>query len=1767
MDADEDDVSRNDLHQRQLEDVVTAVVLGDEFPSEGGGEGDVAGVTMGKEGREDVVVDGDDATVENEIDGGWVSGVVEAGESGEFGQRVSGIGDQAKENVELVGSEDVTEADVGDDDVAVKGEGDGAEIVGGGDDERGVERKEDAVVVADERESGGFGEQVSGIGDLVKAALMEGEVEVAAVVYAEEMDGIETVLGSGNESGTEMKEDGVVVEDVGESGGFDGQVSGIGDQGVEEAELMESEDAMEADAEGTGMVVEEEMDRIETVLGGDDERGSERKEDLLAVPDGGECMELIKHVVGICDGELSGKVELMESVDVREMDAGVVDMVEDEEEDAVVGVNRDVIKEDEIDDEVTTGGGDDVVASGVDDSRAMKEEEVVGFVVEGDGTAMAEEEGVDVGSCDAMLDMEVVELKENEIGIATVDGSSCNAESIVRAVSLEVKESGIANVEGQISLAENEAVTDRGGLSKGGVLMVDEIATAEKDFCETYAASNTGATGAVVEDENETVDRIGVGDKELAKEVTGMSDKIGTEAVENAVLGDKDVDDVAEEQQVTEGVDRTETTAATEDTDMAEKLTEKVEQQERDALLNRKGRRTSKGGRASTKKKLDEDVCFICFDGGDLVLCDRRGCHKAYHPSCVDRDEPFFQTKDQWNCGWHFCSSCKKNAHYFCYTCTFSLCKGCIKDAAIYVVRGNKGFCDICIRTVKMIESVIKGDNQMGPADFDDKTSWEYLFKEYYMDLKEKISLSAEEIQEAKNPWKGADVNSRKEEFQDDTYDVNNGQVGSDDLAGQSTVSVPKKRKASKPIKSQAKERYLPKKSNGVGATEVSIIDGVKWATRELLEFVMHTRKGDPSVLSQYDVQALLLEYIKTNKLRDPRKKSQIICDSRLQNLFGKSRLGHFEMLKLLESHFLVKDDTDDLQGSVVDTGTNLADVDQEQNASFKSGKQKKSKTKKRGNDRGLQSNIDDYAAIDTHNITLIYLRRSLVEYLLEDAETFDDKVIGSFVRIRIPGNTPKLEMYRLVPIIGTSKVPKPYKVGKKQTDYVLDIQNFGKTEKVQIDIISNQEFTQEECIRLKQSMKYGIINRLTVGDIQDKAISLQEVRVKDGIDAEIVRLSHLRDRASEIGHAKEYPFSLRECVEKLQLLKTPQERQRRLNKVPEIHADPKMDPNNESDDDEDILTRGRSTASGGRSQDPISPSKVVSALTETWRDGPRTPLSRNTDITRSMSGKGLEGWNEDGIRGGSNGNQIWNKPSNLSSDIAAGTNTRLRMEPATGFAPETPVASRSLSMQEATPMVNESEKMWQYKDPSGKIHGPFSMVQLRKWNNTGYFPVALRIWRSSETQDDSILLADALKGKYQRDTPRTVVTDPAIQFQYSLREPVRDHVMPSVTPSSMDIPKISGSQWSSTRNLSSPTPLRTAAAEVNWPHASSLQNSSAVAHSSAASLINNGGMSGADVLRNVSSVLAQDPNALMNAASALLAQSQSALSGQQRSTVETHVQNAQAPQTMNPGLAIQNLVQVVQSPNPTVNAWGWGSAPASSSDHAKQPPVSGQWGEQNPASYGTGGSTSAMSNAWRTNPGEQPSMESAAVPGVNWAASNNTTNLFASSVAVTSSSSLQNANPTWVQGPGNTSWVASAPGNGNGNWSANPIVSRAQGPGMMPGWNPPIQGQSFGNTTNAGAMPSNQAPPHDMSPGWPGQGYQGSMMGETSSNDGRYRERADYGYGGGRTWNGQSSFGGGVGGARDQGICWYQDEYGNCRRGAFCKFRHAGAGGSGNLQ
>ncbi|XP_043708182.1 zinc finger CCCH domain-containing protein 19-like isoform X2 [Telopea speciosissima] len=793
---------------------------------------------------------------------------------------------------------------------------------------------------------------------------------------------------------------------------------------------------------------------------------------------------------------------------------------------------------------------------------------------------------------------------------------------------------------------------------------------------------------------------------------------------------------------------------------------EATETSSRGGGRRKRGRQSRVQTKAPSKKKEEEDVCFICFDGGNLVLCDRRGCPKAYHPSCVNREESFFRSKGRWNCGWHICSICEKSAQFMCYTCTYSLCKACIKEAEFVCVRGNKGFCGTCLRTVMLIEK-----NEQGQVDFDDKTSWEYLFKDYWVDLKAKLSLTLDEVTQARNPWKGSDAMAQKEESSDDVYDANDDKGSSSDSSTRNLeVSSSKKRKPKKRPKST---KDVDSSSAAGNITEgMSIPDGTEWASKELLEFVAHMKNGDTSVLSQFDVQALLLEYIKRNNLRDPRRKSQIICDSRLENLFGKARVGHFEMLKLLEVHFLTKEDShpDYIQEGIVDTEGSQLEADDINDAPMKAGKDKRRKTRKKGDEKESQINLDDYAAIDVHNINLIYLRRNLMEELLQDAETFHEKVVGSFVRIRISGSSQKQDMYRLVQVIGTSKVGEPYKTGKRTTNIMLEILNLDKTEKISIDTISNQEFSEDECKRLRQSIKCGFIKRMMVGQVQDKAIALQVVRVNDWLESEKLRLSHLRDRASEKGRRKE----LRECVEKLQLLNTPEERSRRLQEVPEVHTDPNMDPSHESDEEgenddsrRDNYVRSRDAGFGRIGREPISPGKGGSIYNDYSWSGGRKDSTASWEPSKTVSGKGsLDRGDGSSVPVERTAEAAWtlgrdvHQPNTFAkpktqvamtgSDTSAWTNPAAsRSGSSSGLAKESP---SSPSLQLST--INDTEKMWHYLDPAGKIQGPFSMVQLRKWSTTGYFPADLRIWRTTERRDDSILLTDALNGKFHKELP-----------------------------------------------------------------------------------------------------------------------------------------------------------------------------------------------------------------------------------------------------------------------------------------------------------------------------------------------------------------------------------------------------------------------------
>ncbi|CAA7019355.1 unnamed protein product [Microthlaspi erraticum] len=667
------------------------------------------------------------------------------------------------------------------------------------------------------------------------------------------------------------------------------------------------------------------------------------------------------------------------------------------------------------------------------------------------------------------------------------------------------------------------------------------------------------------------------------------------------------------------------------------------------------------------KEEKEEDVCFICFDGGDLVLCDRRNCPKAYHPACIKRDEAFFRTTAKWNCGWHICGTCQKSSSYMCYTCTFSVCKRCIKDADYVIVRGNMGLCGTCIKPIKLIENIAHGDNEAVKVDFDDKLSWEYLFKVYWLCLKEDLSLTVDELTRANNPWKEDPNAAPKTDSQNDH---------TNSRALDVAVNGTKRRRTSD-------SPTLPNKSDGKIPNKIlkKPPGDTSWATKELLELVSLMKNGDTSVLGVHEGQTLLLDYVTKKNLRDPDQTSQVICDLMLVKLFGRQRVAHFEMLKLLESHFLIQEE----KTTNGETSHAVPSQIEEDTVRDTPVRDRRRKMRRKTDDRVQNENLDAYAAIDVHNINLVYLRRKFLETLLDDIDKVHEKVVGTILRIKVSGSDQKLDIHRLVQVVGTSKATASYQVGAKTTDVMLEILNLDKREVISIDQLTDQNVTEDECKRLRQSIKCGLNRRLTVGDILKTAATLQAMRVNDALEAEILKVKHLRDRAK-----------------KIELLESHEERQRLLQKVPEVHIDASMDPTHASSEDAGLTTR-----------------KPDNHIQKAQSKG----LQRKGDTPKNL---------------GKNAKKVFDAPNLRSRNVTHANKDD-----------SSKVHNNSSAIQET--VKDEESEVWHYRDPTGKPQGPFSMVQLRRWKSSGHFPPYLKIWK--EHENESVLLTDALFGRLDKAT------------------------------------------------------------------------------------------------------------------------------------------------------------------------------------------------------------------------------------------------------------------------------------------------------------------------------------------------------------------------------------------------------------------------------
>lgn len=193
-------------------------------------------------------------------------------------------------------------------------------------------------------------------------------------------------------------------------------------------------------------------------------------------------------------------------------------------------------------------------------------------------------------------------------------------------------------------------------------------------------------------------------------------------------------------------------------------------------------------------------------------------------------------------------------------------------------------------------------------------------------------------------------------------------------------------------------------------------LEYIGWGSKPLIEFLGAIGKLTDKQLSQYEVAAIINEYINRNNLLHPLKKKRVVCDEWLHYLFGRKTVGRNKIHDMLETHF--SENNDDSEEELF-----YSSDEKEENFTMSHKRQKVSSLGKRvPQKKTLEPEIPKscFAAIIPENIKLLYLKRSLVQDLLKEPESFERKVVGSYVKIKSdPNDYSQKNSHQLLQVTG----------------------------------------------------------------------------------------------------------------------------------------------------------------------------------------------------------------------------------------------------------------------------------------------------------------------------------------------------------------------------------------------------------------------------------------------------------------------------------------------------------------------------------------------------------------------------------------------------------------------------------------------------------------------------------------------------------------------------------------------------------------------------
>ncbi|KAG4989617.1 hypothetical protein JHK85_032600 [Glycine max] len=524
------------------------------------------------------------------------------------------------------------------------------------------------------------------------------------------------------------------------------------------------------------------------------------------------------------------------------------------------------------------------------------------------------------------------------------------------------------------------------------------------------------------------------------------------------------------------------------------------------------------------KEEIAEDWCFVCKDGGLLMVCEYRDCLKAYHPRCMAEDDSFLDNECKWTC---------------------AVCGKCFSDAEFAIVKGNKGFCTHCSKLAFLIEENADVDSDGEKVDFKDRDTYECLFSEYYEIIKKEEGLNSQHAYQAhkflKNGKNKCDLDPDEigegEDDTGDSEDVSNFIVSDcDDLNDTAGSKSARKKKGMGKLKSM-KGKVKDKK------------EFIGWGSRMLIEFLKYIGKDTSKEFSEHDVTSIIIEYCRENNLFDPKKKRKILCDEQLRSLIGRKSVNKNSIQNLLAPHFAENsEEMDDISSSSEDRDCN-------EPVNFSRKRKSISCTESQHPNLVSEERQSCFAAIVSSNLKLVYLKRSLVDELSKQPETFDGKVLGSYVRVKSdPYDYLQKNSHLLVQVVGINRSLNNGEINK---EIMLQLSNVPKA--VPICKISDVDFSEEECQDLYQRMRNGLLKQPTVvakakqrvrsaldwmGDVrkfhitclsswgaayislelEQKARTLHEDIMKHWIPRKLVLLQNLIDQANEKGWRRQYP-------------------------------------------------------------------------------------------------------------------------------------------------------------------------------------------------------------------------------------------------------------------------------------------------------------------------------------------------------------------------------------------------------------------------------------------------------------------------------------------------------------------------------------------------------------------------------------------------------------------------------------------------------------------